>query len=197
MSDRVVDLFERFLLERDAGEDPDPAVFVAEAGDDGEALSGMIAAYLATHPGQPTADDVVAFAARPELEVPRPWSELLPDLRAREHTTRTSLVERLAAALGVKGAEPQVDGYVHELEAGLRSPLDVRPAVVSALAEILRVPRGLLEASRALAAPSPDPGSPVAFARMAAVPDNAMDMLASEPAHDPRVDDLFTGGRDG
>jgi transcriptional regulator with XRE-family HTH domain len=156
----------------------------------------MIAAYLATHPAEPGADEVVAFAARPELELPRPWSELLPDLRARQHTTRTTLVEQLAKALGVDGAEPQVAGYVHELEAGLRSPLDVRPRVVAALAEILNVPRSLLEASRSLAAASPQ-ATAAAFARMADAPSAEIGMVPPEPEPDSRVDDLFTGGPGG
>ncbi len=197
MSDRVIELFEEFLHQRDAGGTPDPADFVERAGDDGEALAGMIVAYLATRPPDPvSADDVIAFAARPELEVPRPWSELLRDLRARIGLKRSQLVERLAAALDVKGSETQVGGYVHELETGQRSPLDVRPAVVTALAGILEVPRSLLEASRPLQ-PGSSQAEGLAFARTAAAPSHAMAMLPPEPDGDPRVDDLFTGGSDG
>lgn len=197
MSDRVIELFEEFLRKRDAGGTPDPADFVERAGEDGEALGGMIAAYLATRPPDPvSADDVIAFAARPELEVPRPWSELLRDLRARLGLKRSQLVERLAAALDVAGSESQVGGYVHELETGQRSPLDVRPPVVAALAAILEVPRSLLEAARPLE-PGSSPAEAAAFARAAAAPTNAMAMLPPEPDGDPRVDDLFTGGPDG
>ena len=88
MSDRAVELFTRFLEERDAGREPDPADLIAEAGDDAEALSGMLTAYLATHPATSFSDeDVLAAARRPELAPPQPWTELLPDLRARAHTT--------------------------------------------------------------------------------------------------------------
>ncbi len=76
MSDRAVELFERFLDERQAGQRPDPAAFVTQAGDQAEALSGMIAAYLATSPPRClSADEVREFAARPELEPLGAWSE--------------------------------------------------------------------------------------------------------------------------
>jgi hypothetical protein len=197
MSDHVIELFEEFLRERDAGSSPDPAEFAHRAGDDREALAGMIAAYLATRPPDPvSAEDVIAFAARPELATARPWSELLPARRGELGLKRSRLVERLAAALGVTGSEPQVGGYVHELETGQRSPRQVRSSVVAALAVILEVPRSRLEASRGLDPASPQAGG-LAFARMAAAPANEMGMLPPEPDADPRVDDLFTGGPDG
>jgi hypothetical protein len=205
MTDPTVELFERFLEQRRAGSHPDPAALIAEAGDQADALAGMIAAYLATHPRDDIgAEELLEFAARPELEPlgewserPRPWSRLLPELRARRGTTRLQLIRRLAEALGVAGCEPQVAGYVHELEAGLLPPAAVRPAVVAALAEILDVPRALLDSSRGLFEP-PLWDTQVAFAREAPAPGtSAMRMFAIEPDPDPRVDDLFTGGGDG
>lgn len=197
MSDRAIELFDEFLREREAGGTPDPADFVERADEDGEALAGMIAAYLATRPPDPvSADDVIAFAARPELQMPRAWRELLPDLRARIGLKRSQLADRLAVELDVKGSELQVGGYVHELETGQRSPLKLRPSVVTALAGILEVPRSLLEASRSLEPGSSQLGA-VAFARVAPAPSSAIAMLPPEPDTDPRVDDLFTGGPDG
>jgi hypothetical protein len=206
VSDRAVELFERFVEERQAGQRPDPIAFMSEAGDEADALSGMITAYLATSPRAAlSVDEVIEFAARPELgplgawsDEPRPWWKLLPELRARRRTTRLQLIERLAEALGVKGSEYQVAGYVHELEAGLLSPARVRPAVVTALAEILAVPQALLEASRRLAPPAA-PSAPMmqSFARSAPVPDHAIRIFGLDPRPDPRVDDLFTGGEDG
>ena len=102
-----------------------------------------------------TEDQLEQLVVRPELEPPRPWPELLPALRERTHTTRATLVSRLCEALGVPGSERQVGDYVHELEAGLISPARVRPAVVSALAAVLGVPRSLLESSRGLAVEPP------------------------------------------
>lgn len=204
MTDRATELLQRFIEERNAGWAADPAALIGEAGEDAEALSAMIAAYLMTQPTQTVqSEDVLALAARPELQPPRPWSELLPESRARRGISRTELIRRLAEALGVAGSEPQVEGYVHELEVGLRSPLQVRPAVVSALAAVLDVPWGLLDASRRLSPEPPLQHAASAFARGAILESReppAKDLDASsfatpsEPPPDPRVDDLFTGG---
>ena len=195
MSDRAIELFERFVAECEAGGAPDPAAVIAGAGDEAEALSGMLVAYLATHPLAVSEDEVRELAERPELAPPAAWPTLLPELRARTHTTRSQLVERLAELLGVRGCESQVAGYVHELEVGLLSPRRVRPQVVLALATALSVPRTLLETSRTLT--QPPPTQPAAFARRAPVASPMLSMPGMEPAGDPRVDDLFTGGDDG
>lgn len=196
MSDRATELFERYLGELEAGGRPDPAAFVADAGDEADQLSSMIATYLTTHPRTDIpADEVLEMAAKPELEPPRPWSQLLPELRARTGTRRDELVRRLAEVLGVKGSEPQVDGYVHELETGQLSPRRVRPAVVKALATVLAAPVSLLLESRALEPPPPAPMGTV-FARMAAAPSLDQSLLAYQTPSDSRVDDLFTGADD-
>lgn len=197
MSDRALELFEQYLDQRASGQSPDAAALVHEAGDQADVLAGMIAAYAATHPADVTEDQLEQMAARLELEPPRPWLELLPALRERTHTTRAALVSRLCEALGVAGSEQQVGDYVHELEAGLLSPARVRPAVVSALAAVLDVPRALLESSRGLAAEPPPSAAPT-FARSAhRVEDGLMSLGALEQNADPRVDDLFTGGPGG
>jgi hypothetical protein len=198
MSDRALELFEQYLDQRASGQQPDAAALVHEAGDQADVLAGMIAAYAATHPAEVSEDQLEQMVARPELEPPRPWPELLPALRERTHTTRATLVSRLCEALGVLGSERQVGDYVHELEAGLLSPARVRPAVVSALAAVLGVPRALLESSRGLAAEPPPSAAPT-FARSATYPDDGLMSLGAldPPDADLRVDDLFTGGGDG
>jgi hypothetical protein len=195
MSDRATELFEAFVDAREAGGAPDPAAAIAEAGDQGEALAGMLVAYLATHPRAASEDEVLALAARSELVPPAAWPTLLPELRERTHTTRSQLVKRLAELLDARTAEQQVAGYVHELEAGLLSPRRVRPQVVAALATALRAPQALLEASRAL--PSPPPAGAAMFAREGALPAAMMALPSIDPDGDPRIDDLFTGGEDG
>jgi hypothetical protein len=197
MSERVTELFEQFVEAYAAGDAPDPVALIDQAGEEGEVLAGMIAAYLATRaPRQVPEQEVAELAARPEIQAPAPWPELLPQLRERTHTTRSQLARRLAEALGVAGSEQQVAGYVHELEAGLLAPTRVQPAVVGALATILSVPRSLLEASRGLVAPPP--AAAPAFLREAVTdPSAAMSMLADEAPADPRVVELFTGGGDG
>jgi hypothetical protein len=197
MSERAIELFEQFVAEHAAGLTPDPVELIAQAGDEGELLAGMIAAFLATQgPAEVSEQEVRGLAARAELQPPRPWTELLPELRERTHTTRSQVARRLAELLGVSGSEQQVAGYVHELEAGLLSPSRVKPAVVSALAAVFSVPRSLLEASRDVVVPPP-PASPVFLREAVADASPAMAMLADEPRSDPRVDDLFRGGGDG
>ena len=198
MSDRALELFEQYLDQRASGQSPDAAALVHEAGDQADVLAGMIAAYAATHPAEVTEDQLEQMVARPELEPPRPWPELLPALRERTHTTRAALVSRLCEALGLPGSERQVGDYVHELETGLLSPARVRPAVVSALASVLGVPRALLESSRGLAA-EPPPSDALTFARSAAHAEPTLMAVGAldPPDADPRVDDLFTGGGDG
>lgn len=195
MSDRATELFEAFVHAREAGGEPDPAVAIAAAGDQAEALAGMLVAYLATHPRAANEDEVLALAARPELAPPAAWPTLLPELRERTGTTRSQLVKRLADLLGVGGAEEQVASYVHELETGLLSPRRVRPAVVAALAAALRAPHALLEASRELVPPPPTGAA--AFAREAPTASPMMTLPGTDPPSDPRVDDLFTGAADG
>jgi hypothetical protein len=198
VSDRAVELFERFVEQRASGGQADVSELVAEAGDQGEVLAAMIAAYLATQPtAQPDSAEVTAFASRPELDPPRPWQELLPALRQQARLNRTELVRRLAALLGVKGSESQVGGYLHELESGLLEPARVRPAVVAALASIFAVPATLLETSRRLPGLPPSEQA-IVFSRVAGIEASAaMAMLDYEPPPDPRVDDLFTGGGGG
>jgi hypothetical protein len=198
VSDRAQELFERFVDAHEAGKEPDPAAAISEAGPDGDALSAMLVAYLATHPHQPSADEVLAMAARPELEAARPWPELLPALRERSRTTRGALIRQLAEKLAVRDSESQVEGYVHELETGQLSPRRVRPAVVDALAAILAVPRAVLEAGRSLPEPPALSAPGAVFARQAeASSADALSMLADQAPPDPRVADLFLGGPDG
>jgi hypothetical protein len=198
VSDRAVELFERFVEQLASGGRANVAEVVIEAGDQGEVLAAMIASYLATRPtAQPDAAEVAAFASRPELDPPRPWQELLPALRKQARLNRTELVRRLAALLGVQGSESQVGGYLHELETGLLEPARVRRPVVEALASIFAVPATLLETSRRLPG-LPPPNRAIVFSRAAGVDASAsLAMLDDEPPTDPRVDDLFTGGGGG
>lgn len=201
MSSRAEELFDQFLEARAAGAQPDPADFIAEAGDEATALAGMLTAYLATH----THDDVseaamLELAASPELAMPRPWPELLPELRERRGILRKKLLLDLIGALNAKQAATQVEGYLHELETGQLDPRRVRPAVVDALARALGAPRALLEASRWVEAPPQPLGAvaPRVFARGARVADpQALSLAHDESSRDPRIDDLFTGGPDG
>jgi hypothetical protein len=198
MSDRVERLFAEFLDAREAGREPDPADFIAQAGDEGEALAGMLTAYLVMHPTTEVSEEaVLALAASPELELPKPWPELLPELRERHGILRKQLLAEVMIALQAQGAAIlQVEEYLHELETGQLDPRRVRPAVVDALAHALEAPRSLLESSRWLQ-PRARPAREIAFARKALASEYQPMAIADTPPPDPRIDDLFTGGPDG
>ena len=198
MSGAVEERFDAFAAAWERGEDPDPAAAIAAAPEDEcAALGGMIAAYLSANPRTSVPEDVVrARAADPASEPPLSWPELIPELRRRTKTTRSALVERLAAALGYPQATDQVEEHVHGLETGALPAARVRPKVVAALARILEVPVSLLEAGRRMTpAVGAEPAAMLAFRREAppteapAIPDELPDI----PARNPEIDDLFTG----
>jgi hypothetical protein len=189
--------FADFTAAWEGGERPDPAAVIAAAPQaDREPLAAMIAAYLAAHPrADVTEAEVAARAADPRSEPPRAWAELLPALRARTGTTRSALVERLAAALGHPEARAQVEEHVHDLETGQLEPRRVRPPVVAALAQILDVPETLLELGRRMLPPAAAPSPAAAYHRLAL---QQLDMPTPSRASDgPKrvaaIDDLFTG----
>jgi hypothetical protein len=190
--------FDSFTAAWERGENPDPAAAIAQA-PEGEraALGAMIAAYLSANPRTEVPEEVVlALAASPASEPPLAWPELLPVLRERTGTTRSALVQKLAAALGHPDATEQVEEHVHGLETGGLPAARVRPKVVAALARILDVPEWLLEAGRRMApAAGAQPAAMRAFLREAQ-PLEAPTPLEHSPEELPRnpeIDDLFTG----
>ena len=189
--------FDSFTAAWQRGENPDPAAAIAEAPEDERAaLGAMIAAYLSANPRADVPEEVVlALAASPASEPPLAWPELLPALRQRTGTTRSALVQRLAAALGHPEATEQVEEHVHGLETGGLPAGRVRPAVVAALAAILNVPESLLEAGRRLSRPGAQPAAMAAFSRAERTRDAAApaEELQALPARNPEIDDLFTG----
>jgi transcriptional regulator with XRE-family HTH domain len=198
MTSVVEKLFAEFVSAHEAGSSPDPVIYIEQAGEESEVLAAMVSAFLAGRRDLDVREeDVLLLAAQPELDVPVGWDQLLPELRARRGLTRKALVSRLAGLLGVKGSEPQVAGYLHELETGQLSGARVRPSVVTAIAEALQAPVSVVASSRFIP-PAIASQELSVFAREAHVPPaDALSMLADEPPPDPRVDDLFTGGPDG
>jgi hypothetical protein len=193
----VEERFEAFTSAWERGENPDPATAIAEAPqEERPVLGGMIAAYLSANPRTDVPEEVVAArAADPASDPPLAWPDLLPELRHRARITRSALVRRLATALGFPDATEQVEEHVHGLETGGLPAGRVRPAVVAALASILEVPESLLEAGRRLSRPGVQPAAMAAFSRAERARDAAaaVEELASVPARNPEIDDLFTG----
>src|SRR5205807_4553891 len=113
---------------------------------------------------------------------------------------RSTLVDQLAAALGVKDRQQKVAGYYHQTEQGLLPADGVSDRVLEALGQIVgETAHVLREAGRALAPPSQGPTAApaVAFARRAyaeaaEAPTPAV-ASAGESEWD-EVDQLFRGG---
>ncbi len=171
------------------------AVIQAAPEADREALGVMIATYLAAQPATVSADVVARRAAASASDPPLAWQELLPALRAETGTTRSSLVKKLAAALGYPSATEQIEEHVHHLETGQLQPAGVKPAVIDALAQILHAPKALLERGRLIApGPSASLASGLVYQRLAAPMEDRLEMTLGEsraPSPNAEIDELF------
>lgn len=189
-----------------AGERPRVDDYLERAPEaEGAALAADLQAFLAYAPAPPLSDAERAEILREPLARALVemgpsgggWPELLPLLRRRARLRRDRLVAALAARLGVDGAEEQVAGYYHAMEAGTLAPEGVSGRVLNALAELLGVGREELERAAALA--SGPVGTERAFARTASDLNFALgsaDALADPgPPELDEVDALFLGGR--
>ncbi len=197
MSDTIEQLFREFAGQHEVGGAVDVAGYLDRAGDDRARLADMLEAYLVARPSARVTDDELDAMYERLDQAALPWPDLLPMLREQRGITRGGLVRRLAEALGYPDATSQVEGYLHELEAGSLDPRRVRGPVVAALAAALSVSGDLLERGRRLTAIDP-PADRVglAFLREAPAAVPAADVLfdQSADAERPEIDDLFTGG---
>jgi hypothetical protein len=181
---RLEDFLERAApADRDDLAD-DVATFVALA--DAPALDPAVLA------AEPVVREVVAaLDAQAGL-----WPALLPRLRARARLRVDELAGRLAAALGVGGAEAKTAGYLRAMEDGTLEPAGVSRRVLDALGRLLDADPAELAAAGRFAAPSG-----ALFRTDAPDPDVAerLDVLADalatpSPATWDDVDRLFRGG---
>ena len=125
---------------------------------------------------------------------------LLPRLRERAALSTAQLAAALVGALGLPAdREPKARGYLERLEAGDLEPRGLSGRLLDALARVLGVPRGDLEAAGAFGAPPPAPAlfraeGPAAEALRDDL-DVIADALAAPGAGEwDEVDDLFRGG---
>ncbi|MGO9960918.1 MAG: hypothetical protein ACLP50_33905 [Solirubrobacteraceae bacterium] len=199
-----------YIAEHRAGGEADPRAYLSRASPaERTELAALIDAYLAHAPRQPF--DQAAFrgsgAERTVDELERAiagqaglWPALLPRLRDRAGLKRSTLVERLATALGASDQQDKVAGYYHEMEQGLLPAQGVSDRVLEALGQIVgETARMLREAGRALTPPGQGPpAAPTpAFARRAFA--EAAGATSPEAALEPegewdQVDQLFRGG---
>lgn len=119
----------------------------------------------------------------------------LAEARKRRGIGRAELAERLAVTLGVQGATAKVRRYYADLENGLLDPSGLRVPVLSALAQLLSLPRDRLVSMQAnwRAAALDEHG--LVFARTAADATSPPAAPPVSPEVWDDVDDLFRGAR--
>jgi hypothetical protein len=202
-------LLAEYIAEHRAGGTADPREYLSRTSPpQSRELTALIDAYLARAPRQ--AFDQEAFrgssAERTVDELERAiagqaglWPALLPRLRNQAGLKRSTLVERLASALGVTDHQDKVANYYHEMEQGLLPARGVSDRVLEALGQIVgETAQTLKEAGRGLTPPDEGAsGAPaVAFARRAYVEPGVTESSGAQPP--PRgewdeVDELFRG----
>ena len=172
-------------------------------------LAGDIAAFVAFAP-TPDYDDAALAAIRAEPAVAAAaaaahstaglWPALLPRLRERAALTSAQLAAALVGALGLPAdREPKTRGYLERLEAGELEPRGLSGRLLDALARLLAVPRGDLEAAGAFGAPPAAPALFRAEGPAAEALRDDLDVIADALAAPAGgewddVDDLFRGG---
>lgn len=212
----VEQILERFRTDFEAGREPNVADFLGEADPgDRQVLAERIDRYLMNAPRR--AWDPVAYEqSREKVVVDRfvakletgsgRWKELLPELRNEAQVKRSTLVERLAAALGVGTGEAQLEkvgDYYNQMEHGNLPARGVSSRVIEALASIVGVDAEEIRDAGGYGRSGPS-SSAAAFARVVD-PDERYTLeqrvegggevdAQVSPGERDEIDELFTGG---
>ncbi len=213
----VDQLLKRYIAEHRAGGEADPRPYLDQVeGTDRAELAELIDAYLARAPGQAWDEDAYRGSIAERLVESLheslagesgSWPTLLPELRNRARIRRETLVERLAAALGVAGREEKVADYYNRMEHGRLDPAGVSDRVLEALAAIVDTTVEALRRAGQTVTAATEPDADAVFARKAAPPppeygepagmarpgEAAGAPKGSAPERD-EVDELFLGG---
>jgi hypothetical protein len=208
MSD-VDQLLAEYVAEHRAGGEADPRAYVARASPaERTELAVLIDAYLVRVPRRAfDPEDFRGSAAERTVdELERAlggqsglWPTLLPRLRDRAGLKRSELVERLAAALGLRNLTSKVAGYYHEMEQGQLPARGVSDRVLEALGQIVGETTQTLKDAGSSLRPAAEglDGPDTAFARRA-YPEPAAPARAAPAPHPEdewdEVDELFRGG---
>lgn len=203
-------LLAEYIAEHRAGGEADPSGYLSRVSPTQRTeLAALIDAYLANAPRQTFVEAAFrgSSAERTVDELERAiagqaglWPAVLPRLRDRAGLRRSTLVDRLAAALGFKNRQGKVASYYHEMEQGLLPAEGVSDRVLEALGQIVgETAQALREAGRALAPPSQGPpAAPApAFTRRAYAEAAGAATPGAQPAEEgewDEVDQLFRGG---
>ena len=205
----VDELFDRFRAAYRAGEEADPRSYLDRVcGLERRELETLIDAFLAQDPGRPYESAALAdFTEDParlslrrsvdeRLGAEESWRTLLRAARNRAELPRSTVVARLAAALGVGGKEQKVAAYYHQMEMGTLPARGVSDRVLDALSRIFGVSAETLRAAGQRLTPPPPASPSTVFARkgQAAPAASAAAAEASPPEDWDEVDELFRGG---
>jgi hypothetical protein len=199
-----------FIDAWNAGRRPDVGEHLARVDPDRrDELAGDIAAFVAFAPTPDYDDDAIA-AIRAEPAVASAaaaarstgglWPALLPRLRSRAALSPAQLAAAVVGALGLPvDREAKTRAYLERLEAGDLEPRGLSGRLLDALARLLAVPRGDLEAAGAFGAPPAAPALFRAEGPAAEALRDDLDVIAdalAAPAGGEwdEVDDLFRGG---
>jgi hypothetical protein len=199
-----------FIDAWNAGRRPDVDEHLARAAEPDRAqLLADITAFAAFAP-TPDYDDAALAAIRAEAAVASAaaaarssgalWPALLPRLRERAALSTGQLAAGLVGALGLPAdREPKTRGYLERLEAGELRPGGLSGRLLDALARVLGVPRGDLEAAGAFGVPAAAPALFRAEGPAAEALREDLDVIAdalAAPAGGEwdEVDELFRGG---
>ena len=193
-------LFADYVAEHRAGGEADPREYLSQASPAHRTeLAALIDAYLARAPRQ--SFDEAAFrgsgAERTVDELERAiagqaglWPAVLPRLRDRAGLKRSTLVERLASALGVSDRQDKVAGYYHEMEQGLLPAQGVSDRVLDALGQLVGETRTSAQRRRAGADGRPARDvwrAPAAFARRASAEPGESSVARRSSSRERRV----------
>ncbi len=147
MSDeRITELFARYRAAYEAGEQPDMAAALAEAGDDAELLATMLEEYHAVTPAPLDLDAIEAMAASPAFAPS--FGEVLRAAWTQQGMLRRVLVDRLVVELGLRPeARGRLDERLHQVETGQHPARQVSSRLLGALDRILPGVSAALSAS--------------------------------------------------
>src|SRR3954451_7035818 len=94
-------LLDEFKRLHEAGERPDPAMFLERADDSAGDFAELLDAYLADYRAPATsAADLDRIASGPLFDPPT-WSTLLVEAREQQGILRSEVIRRLTSALGL------------------------------------------------------------------------------------------------
>jgi hypothetical protein len=144
---QVDELFDAFKAARAAGGRPRAADYLDQVeGRQRQLLGELISKHVDAAPAprrsladikaDPIAQQAMA-AAEPALRASETWPVVLPAARHEAQLARTTLVQRLADALGVGERAEKVGDYYHRMETGTLPPAGVSSRVLEALGTLL------------------------------------------------------------